>query len=74
MKDPVEVGSLSCRALARIRPITGRHWLSPQSSVVHYIVGFYNAVRLHSTLGYITPVDYELHDVAKKPIAVSEIT
>lgn len=37
-------------------------------------VGFYNAVRLHSTLGYITPVDYELHAVAKKPIAVSEIT
>ncbi|SFU84381.1 hypothetical protein SAMN05216339_1271, partial [Nitrosomonas eutropha] len=27
-----------------------------------------------STLGYITPVDYELHAVAKEPIAGSEIT
>ncbi len=45
-----------------------------RKDVTQYIVGFYNAVRLHSTLGYITPVDYELHAVAKKPIAVSEIT
>ncbi|MBV6274484.1 integrase core domain-containing protein, partial [Alcaligenaceae bacterium CGII-47] len=32
-----------------------------QKDVTQYIVGFYNAMRLHSTLtlGYITPVDYE---------------
>ncbi|EUC19592.1 transposase InsF for insertion sequence IS3, partial [Burkholderia sp. BT03] len=24
-----------------------------------YIVGFYNAVRLHSTLGYLSPSAYE---------------
>lgn len=45
-----------------------------EKDVVHYIVRFYNAQRLHSTLGYTTPVDYELHNVVKKPIAVSEIT
>jgi len=45
-----------------------------QKDVVQYIVGFYNSVRLHSTLGYTTPVHYELHTVVKKPIAVSEIT
>lgn len=45
-----------------------------QKDVTQYIVGFYNAMRLHSTLGYITPVDYELHVVAKEPIVVSEIT
>ncbi len=45
-----------------------------RKDIVHYIVGFYNAVRLHSTLGYTTPVDYELRFVSKEPIAVSEIT
>lgn len=29
--------------------------------ITHYIVRFYNGTRLHSTLGYMTPVQYELH-------------
>lgn len=39
-----------------------------------YIVGFYNNVRLHSTLGYLPPTAYERNQVAKHPIVVSEIT
>ncbi|MBC7162741.1 MAG: IS3 family transposase, partial [Immundisolibacter sp.] len=29
------------------------------ADVTHYIVGFYNTHRLHSTLGYRSPADYE---------------
>jgi len=42
--------------------------------VADYIVGFYNAVRLHSTLGYLPPNTYELTLAAKQPIHVSENT
>jgi transposase InsO family protein len=42
--------------------------------VADYIVGFYNNVRLHSTLGYLPPNSYELKSAAKSPIDVSEIT
>lgn len=42
--------------------------------ITDYIVGFYNNVRLHSTLGYLTPTAYERKDAAKQLIAVSEIT
>lgn len=42
--------------------------------VTEYIVGFYNTVRLHSTLGYLPPTDYERKMAAKQPIGVSDIT
>ncbi len=42
--------------------------------VTDYIVGFYNNVRLHSTLGYLPPTAYEHQTAAKQPICVSEIT
>ena len=42
--------------------------------VADYIVGFYNNVRLHSTLGYLPPNAFELKSAAKQPIDVSEIT
>ena len=42
--------------------------------VADYIVGFYNNMRLHSTLGYLPPNTYELKSAAKQPIDVSEIT
>ncbi|RKT21247.1 transposase InsO family protein [Paraburkholderia sp. RAU2J] len=38
-----------------------------------YIVGFYNAVRLHSTLGYLSPVAYGAKLTVKEPISLSEI-
>lgn len=42
--------------------------------VADYIVGFYNSVRLHSTLGYLPPNAYEFKSAAKQPIDVSEKT
>jgi len=42
--------------------------------VIEYIIGFYNNVRLHSTLGYLPPNAFELKSAAKLPITVSEIT
>ncbi len=39
-----------------------------------YIVGFYNSIRLHSTLGYLPPNAYERKMAAIHPIELSEIT
>ena len=39
-----------------------------------YIVNFYNAVRLHSTLGNLSPIAFEYQSAIKKPIQVSEKT
>jgi putative transposase len=45
-----------------------------QREITEYIVSFYNGVRLHSTLGYLSPADYERQIAATPPILVSEIT
>ena len=37
-----------------------------------YLVGFYNCARLHSTLGNLSPMIYEKHMAAGKPIGMSE--
>ncbi|MFZ3166031.1 MAG: integrase core domain-containing protein, partial [Candidatus Methanoperedens sp.] len=42
------------------------------TDIADYIVGFYNNVRLHTSLGYQPPTTYERKQ-AKQPIAVSEI-
>lgn len=42
--------------------------------VTEYIVGFYNNVRLHSKLGYLSPTAYEREKAEKHPIGVSENT
>ena len=42
--------------------------------IAEYIVGFYNATRIHSTPGYVPPNVYERQQAAEPPIAVSEIT
>nr|WP_285899524.1 IS3 family transposase [Pseudomonas boanensis] len=42
------------------------------TDIADYIVGFYNAVRLHSRLGYLSPNRYE-RQAATHPIEVSEI-
>ena len=43
-------------------------------NITEYIVGFYNCLRLHSTLGNLPPMIYEREYAVKKLIDVSEIT
>ena len=59
-------GGPRCGA-GEVRPDVG-------GDVTEYIVGFYNNVRLHSTIGYLTPTAYERTKAAVKPIGVSEIS
>lgn len=42
--------------------------------ITDYIVGFYNSIRLHSTLGYLPPSFYERKQADKQLIVVSENT
>lgn len=44
------------------------------TDVADYIVNFYNAVRLHSTLGNLSPIAFEHQSATKKPIELSEKT
>lgn len=48
--------------------------MEASKDIIEYIVGFYNCLRLHSTLGNLPPMIYEKEMAAKKPIEVSEIT
>ena len=41
--------------------------------ITQYIVVFYNGVRLHSTLGYLSPIQFE-RQMAKLPIELSNKT
>lgn len=43
------------------------------TDIADYIIGFYNNVRLHSSLSYQPPTAFERQE-AKQPIAVSEIS
>jgi len=45
-----------------------------EKDILQYIVEFYNPIRLHSTLNYLAPIQYELQTVAQQPIGVSEST
>lgn len=42
--------------------------------IADYIAGFNNNGRLHSTLGYLPPTDYERKTSVQHPVAVSENT
>ena len=44
------------------------------NDIADYIVGFYNAVRLHSKLGNMSPNAFERESTSKKSIELSEIT
>lgn len=57
-------GSLKCELV--------HHWARPprdhaRRQVFDYIEVFYNRQRLHSTLGYTSPADFEMQSVAKTP-------
>ena len=45
-----------------------------EKDILQYIVEFYNPIRLHSTLNYQAPIQYELQAVARRLTDVSEIT
>ena len=44
------------------------------TDVADYMVNFYSAVRLHSTLGNLSPIAFEHQSATKKPIELSEKT
>jgi putative transposase len=44
------------------------------NDIADYIVGFYNATRLHSKLGNMSPNAFERESISEKPIKLSEIT
>ena len=48
--------------------------LEATNDIADYIVGFYNAVRLHSKLGNLSPNAFEPESTSDKPIKLSEIT
>ena len=61
------LGSLLLLSLLayKLVEVPARRWLrryaNPNEAIAditHYIVGFYNTHRLHSTLGYRSPADY----------------
>jgi transposase InsO family protein len=42
--------------------------------ITQYIVGFYNTVRLHSTLDYLAPLAFEKETLEKVPLGLSQNT
>ena len=47
--------------------------MEASKDIVDYIMGFYNCLRLHSTLRYVAPINFEQNIPAKQPSGVSEI-
>lgn len=43
------------------------------ADISQYITAFYNPVRLHSTLGYLSPNAYERQNPSTSPTEMSEI-
>lgn len=49
----------SSRKTERVRGMVYRTRDDPRAAVFDYIKRFYNTVRRHSTIGYISPVEFE---------------
>ena len=63
------VASLKCELLHRHRFLSRE---AARTAVFDYIEGFYNGVRRHSSLGYLSPTDYEEATMeATKEVAVA---
>jgi putative transposase len=52
--------------MERVWPRDYANHAEAQQDITDYIVGFYNGVRLHSTLGYCSPNQYEQQHLASK--------
>ena len=52
---------------------TGRKWYpsrdAARADVFDYIERFYNPIRRHSTLGYLSPIDFEQQAPVKEHVA-----
>jgi transposase InsO family protein len=44
------------------------------SDINQHIVGFYSCLRLHSTLGYLSPAAFEAKSTEQETICLSEIS
>jgi putative transposase len=64
------VASLKCELLHRHRFLSREAARMP---VFDYIEGFYNRVRRHSSLGYLSPSDYERATMEEVAVAQGEI-
>jgi putative transposase len=63
------VASLKCELLHRHRFVS---WEAARTAVFDYVEGFYNRVRRHSSLGYLSPAEYEQATMeAIKEVAVA---
>jgi transposase InsO family protein len=60
------VASLKCELLHRHRFLSRE---AARTAVFDYIEGFYNRVRRHSSLGYLSPSDYEQARMKKVAVA-----
>ena len=55
----------------KMESVWQRDYANPAEAIgdiTDYIVNFYNPVRLHSTLGNLSPTTYEANMAAKQPI------
>jgi len=46
-----------------------RNSIEAMSSIANYIDGFYNPERLHSTIGHVSPIEFELHSAMEQRAA-----
>lgn len=60
------VASLKCELLHRHRLISRE---AARTAIFDYIEGFYNRVRRHSSLGYLSPSDYEQATIKEVTVA-----
>jgi transposase InsO family protein len=60
------VASLKCELLHRHRFLSRE---AARTAVFDYIEGFYNRVRRHSSLGYLSPSDYEQSTMKEVAVA-----
>jgi transposase InsO family protein len=49
------------------------NYLEANKDINHYIVGFYNSCRLHSTLGYLAPNQFEMKKIVSKEVENQQV-